>query len=366
MRTLYIFPIKKNRIIFHSYKGTQYSCSPKYITEYILSNNLDYEVIWAFKKTENFKYLENKGIKLVKYASFKRFYFEATSKFSINNIGSFSWLPTRYGQYHINTWHGGGCYKKVSLSEIKNHFFEKKNLLLTAKETSLYISSSKFFSDNIIRKEFGYTGEILNCGLPRNDIFYYTNIDNIRKEVLHKLDINEDTYIILYAPTWRYNTFMEIEQINFDALKKLIESIINKKCIFLCRTHHLSNVNWFENTLDVSQYSDMQELLCISDLLITDYSSCIWDFSIQKKPIFLYTPDLSEYIKKRGFVVDISKWGYPICKNETVLENKIKKFYNNNLQIDYEKHQKMLNSFENGNACELVVNWISNKLNGEN
>ena len=96
MTVLHIFPIKQNRIILNSYTGTQYSCNPKYITEAILKRFPDkYEIIWTFKEPDKFQFLEEKGIKVVKYASIKRFYYEATAKVSINNIGSYSWQPIR-------------------------------------------------------------------------------------------------------------------------------------------------------------------------------------------------------------------------------------------------------------------------------
>ena len=53
-------------------------------------------------------------------------------------------------------------------------------------------------------------------------------------------------------------------------------------------------------TIDATDYPDMQELLAVSDCLISDYSSCIWDYSIMGKPIYLYTPDVDEYDKERG------------------------------------------------------------------
>ena len=158
MRVLSIFPIRKNRIVINSYRGEQYSCNPKYISQGLQKMYPEkYEIIWAFKNPGKYYDLKKSGIKLVSFASIKRFYYEATAKISINNIGSYSWMPVRKGQEHINTWHGAVDYKKVALSEINNDAVMKKTLLMSARETTL--SPQINFSLNIVFQLNLDTGE---------------------------------------------------------------------------------------------------------------------------------------------------------------------------------------------------------------
>lgn len=183
MTVLHIFPIKQNRIILNSYTGTQYSCNPKYITEAILKRFPDkYEIIWTFKEPDKFQFLEEKGIKVVKYASIKRFYYEATAKVSINNIGSYSWQPIRKGQQHVNTWHSALDLNNCALMESANDKIMKKTIFMNAKETSLFLSANRFFTEFCIPKEFGYNGKILEYGLPRNDDYINGNAEKIKKK----------------------------------------------------------------------------------------------------------------------------------------------------------------------------------------
>lgn len=204
-----IFGIKKDRIIFNSYSGRQYACNPKYISEFLCKRYKNkYEIIWALKNAEKYNFLDEMGVKRVEYCSLKRFYYEATAKVSINNIGSFSWLPHNKEQLRINTWHGGGCYKKVGIGEDYNDVFMKKSMELTSRNTSYMISTSKYFSETVVPNDFNYHGDVLNVGFPRNDLIIRTNDDErikIRDKVFDSLGIGKKFRTILYAPTWRYD-----------------------------------------------------------------------------------------------------------------------------------------------------------------
>jgi CDP-glycerol glycerophosphotransferase len=104
--------------------------------------------------------------------------------------------------------------------------------------------------------------------------------------------------------------------------------------------------------IDVSDYPDMQDLLCAVDVLITDYSSSIWDFSFTHKPCFLYAPDLEEYKSNRDFYTPIEEWPFPLAKtNQELIEN-IKNFDSKEYIGKVNKHHKELGSYETGHATE--------------
>ncbi len=356
MNILHIFPVKKGRIIFFSFHGKQYSCSPKYISEY-LSENFpgQFEIIWAFREPEKFAFLKEKGIKTVKYASFMRLYYESTAQVSINNIGSFSWIPLRKNQLHINTWHGGGCYKKTSLGESRNSDIMNKTLLMTAQETSYMISSSRFSTEYVIPNDFGYKGDVLNIGLPRNDILINGDRNSVSEKVRKHFDIPPNEDIILYAPTWRYDNAEEIVMPDIEEVKKSYEKRFGKKCVFIFRAH-----SWMlckassENFIDGSDYPDMQELLLTCDMLLSDYSSCIWDYSLTYRPCLLFTPDLDKYVEERGFDIDIMRWGFPVCRTMKELNEQICNFDMDDFRAKMKKHQEDLGNYDTGVSCEKL------------
>ena len=106
----------------------------------------------------------------------------------------------------------------------------------------------------------------------------------------------------------------------------------------------------------------MQELLAVSDALITDYSSSIWDYSFTYKPCFLYCYDLASYKSERDFYIPIENWGFPIAENNSQLMNGILKFSYDLYLEKMKNHHKELGSYENGTATSTICDLISKKI----
>lgn len=370
MHLLQLFPIKQNRIIFNAYRGSQYSCNPKYISEYLNDHYPSkFEIIWAFNDVNKFKYLENDNIKLVKFNSLKRFYYEATCKISINNVGSFSWIPRRMGQEHVNTWHAGFGYKKIGLGESVNDDLMKKTIQISSNETTLITSTSKEFTQDIAKSDLGYKGKILECGYPRNDVLFkqkYNDI-NLYLKVTKYFGITKDAYIVLYAPTWRYDKGTIPFAFDFRRVIDTFKEKYNKDVIVLSRMHHLTkkNINSTNNVIDATYYPDMQELLAVADALITDYSSSIWDYSVMEKPIYIHTNDIVQYEKNRGYHLAVKEWGFPISTSDDELVSNINKMTSDFARKAAQKHRLYAGDFENGTACKQISEFILNKCENE-
>ena len=145
---------------------------------------------------------------------------------------------------------------------------------------------------------------------------------------------------------------------------KAIQSALSEKFggnwFILFRTHYfvMNQLNNAANYIDASNYPDMQELLYAADVLITDYSSSMWDFSLTRRPCFLYATDLNYYDLDRGFYSDIHTWPYPLAESNSALIKNIKQFNNDQYQKNIQKHWDALGSYESGHACETVANYI--------
>lgn len=126
------------------------------------------------------------------------------------------------------------------------------------------------------------------------------------------------------------------------------------------RLHRFSNSikDLDKEIVDVSSYEDMQELIYASDVVISDYSSCIWDVSLTGKPCFIYATDLKKYKKDRDFYTPISEWPFPVAENMEELINNINIFDENTYRLDIVNHHKKLGSFENGKACEQIAQYM--------
>jgi CDP-glycerol glycerophosphotransferase len=365
------FPLKKNKIFFFSYYGSQYGCNPKYITEYILNSypKNKFDLVWAFNQTNEKKYLD--GIRKVKIMSLKYFYELCTSKVIITNFRTTDLFIKRKNQYYIQTWHSSLRLKQIEKDA--QHSLSKHYIQMAKKDSlkcNLLLSGCEF-STKIFKRAFWYNGEIFENGSPRNDIFFQGN-SHLRDNVFQHLKIDKSKNIILYAPTFRKDQNLDVYNINYSAVINNARQRFGNEWVILVKLHpHLlskaKQLSFGESVLDVTSYDDIQELLCVADILITDYSSLMFDYSITKKPCFLYVPDLNEYIKEdRNLYFDIHELPFISASNNQELLDQIKNFnekeYIKNLMSFFQR----IGSFENGHANEKLLKHVEEVCFNEN
>ena len=368
--------VDEKLIIFTSFNGKSYSCSPKAIYEEMLRDKKfeDYKFVWGFKEVEEHKWLENnRDTKVVKFMSKEYQKCMATAKYWIFNYRPRDYIFPRKEQIFVECWHGTPLKRLgYDLEHTDNAMNSKqeirKKYKLDAKKFKYFISPSKFASEKFISawnlKEFKKEDVIIEQGYPRND-FLYNYTENDVKEIKKKLGIeNDKRKIILYAPTWRDNQhtatigYTYKTEVDFDKMKKNLE----KDYIILFRAHYLvSNSFEFDKytnfIYDVSKVDDINELYIISDILITDYSSVFFDYANLKKPIVFYMYDLEAYRDDiRGCYFDITELPGPIVRTEDELINKIE-FLTKNFKYDekYKKFNETYNYLDDGNASKRVI-----------
>ena len=365
VKVLWIFPVKDNRVVGISYSGRQYSCSPKYIFEYL--NNVygnSFDLNFIIKQSE--KYSEE-GISFIKLYSIKSFYIFCTSKVIVSNYGIPKFIPKRKNQIVINTWHGGGAYKKGEIPYESLPFHEKLLINYKTKSNDIVISSCREFTE-LFAEDYlhNYCGEFMTCGMPRNDIMFNAKRADIVTKVRRKFDVPEGSAVVLYAPTYRGRFYKHNDSFktNIDPKRvcNAIENRFGKSSVFMYRVHYFESVSdiGLSEGMDACSYDDMQELLYAADILITDYSSSVWDFSFTNKPCFLYCPDLDYYLNEdRDVYTPIETWPGILCRTNEELEQAILNFDEDEYVKKVEKHHADLGSYENGTACEQVCKRIA-------
>ena len=361
LRIFWIFPIDKKKVIFGSYGGKQYACNPKYIFEYMIEHYANaFTYIWALNAPDILPEKYN-SIKTVKYMSFRYICHVLTAGVIIYNSEVKSYLPFRKTQIIVNTWHGGGAYKKfhIDASPYKNNIVSMKvTRKVSAKMVKYVISSCEKFTE-VSSKVWAIPSEkFLSIGMPRNDILF-ANIDPIKRKVKDYFNLGDSKKIVLYAPTFRGH-YRDADTMSFSInIQNLLQTLNNKfgnEFVMFYRLHHVHSKNNFilqnVNIIPASDYPDMQELLCATDVLVTDYSSSIWDFSFTFKPCFLFTPDLEEYIEKQGFYTPIEEWPFPFARSNDELIANIENFDREKYTTAVKSHHKALGSYEQGTATK--------------
>jgi CDP-glycerol glycerophosphotransferase len=281
-----------------------------------------------------------------------------TAKIVITNDTLTAFVPFRKSQIVINTWHGGGAYKSSGIHNEK-YIYDKFVLKKMADDITFFVSSSRVFSENMSRFYFIDTKKFLPVGMPRNDIFFSSQ-ENICREIKRKLGVKPEYGIVLYAPTFRGRISHAAVPTTMDTAKVLnaLSSRFDKKFVLLFRMHHSLSGKKIENGFDVSAYADVQELLLITDVLIADYSSVMWDFSLTNKPCFVYAPDILDYKEKSGFSTPIEEWPFPVAETNEQLEENITSFSPETYIEKIKRHHLALGSFETGTARMEISNLI--------
>ena len=357
--------IQNNKILIECHNGTNYCCNPKYIVEGLHKTGADIDVVWSVQNGPREGFPEY--VRQVEKYSKEYFYEFYTSRLLISNAG-IQFDERRKEQYHMETWHGTGPLKKCGYDA---NFEIGDSLYLEAMEKSpdVCLAGSEF-NVGFYNSAYHYKGEVMRTGFPRNDIFFREN-----KETVHKIyrtyNIDPKKKIVLYAPTFRGNKSarsFDCYDIDIDKVIGSLDERFGGNYILLGRYHHflrnyIESKSWKGDVINVSDYPDAQELLVAANILITDYSSIMWDFSLQRKPVFLYHNDESEYLDERGFYCPPRELPYPTGHDNDDLCNKI-------LNFDQKEYLERLNAFfdkygafDKGDATDQVVSHIIKILN---
>lgn len=350
---------KRNKIVFENFAGKGYGDNPKYIADEIIRQDLNYDMVWIVSSKSSFSF--PKQVRTVKTGSFAEIFELATAKFWIDNNRKFGNLYKGEKQKYIQTWHGFYPLKKMEKDaeeSLTQGYVEAAKR--DGKMTDLMISGCAVRTE-LYHKSFWYEGEILDCGTPRNDIFFKEN--DCRKKVRQYLNLDLHRYIVLYAPTFRDDHSIVAYDLDYDRLLAGLAHRFGGSWTCLIKLHPAvreksKEMKLGENCIDVSSYEDIQELFCAADFLITDYSDCMFEFSLTRKPVLIYASDLDEYIADRDFYYDIHELPYDIVLNNNELEVAIK-------DMNLYEYEKRINEFfdrigcyETGNASKTVVNYI--------
>lgn len=344
-------------ILFNCFGGKKFDDSPRAIYEYMLKNKKydNYKIFWAFDDIN--KYTLPRGTK-IKNNSIKFFYTALKAKYWITNSSMERGLKFKNKKtFYINTWHGTAI-KKI----IKDQ--QDKKFCYRVSEANIYFAQGKYDID-IFSKAFGVDRKkYVLVGLPRNDELANQIFESDINAIKHKLNLPLDKKVILYLPTYR--EFNKDEKGNF--IKPPVD--INKwkqklgnNFVLLFRAHYettsVLGISFNDFIYDVSDYEHLNDLLKIADILVSDYSSVIFDFSILERPIYSFAYDYDTYFEKRGCYMDITKeLPNGICKTEDELLDEIQ-------NCNYEEQVLKTRQFKEkyvevyGNASMYVDNIIA-------
>ncbi|TPR21763.1 bifunctional glycosyltransferase/CDP-glycerol:glycerophosphate glycerophosphotransferase [Apilactobacillus timberlakei] len=368
---------KKNIIIFESFFGTQYSDNPKAIYEYMKKNYPEYKMYWNVNR-EYVDYFKENNIPYVIRFSYSGILKQAKAKYFVTNVRRpFRWKPGKDTKL-IQTWHGtplktlAADVNLVTMPGINAARYHK-DVFKDNRRWDKMIAPN-MYSANIMQRAFRMNAnQMMLDGYPRNDVLVNSSWKDIAS-IKEDLNISADKKVILYAPTWRDNEYVKANEftakLHLDLAK--IKSHFGNNVIVLVRTHYLIANNldlsdYSDIALNVSLYPDIAELYLISDVLITDYSSVMFDYAVLKRPMIFFTYDLDDYANEiRGFYFDFVKDapGKIVKTNDGVIDELDHILSDNwTMNDNYKKFIDKFTPWMDGKSSERAVNQFLNEDN---
>ncbi|WP_067934453.1 CDP-glycerol glycerophosphotransferase family protein [Alicyclobacillus kakegawensis] len=311
-------PVKRRLIVFESFMGRQYSCNPRAIYEYMRAHRPEYQLLWSAHPEAEARFAEH-GVSYVRRFSPAWWLAMARARYWVTNSRLPQWMSKPRHTVYVQTWHGtplkrlAGDMSEVHIPGQTNDGYKRGFYREAAKWD--YLVSPNAYSTAIFRRAFRYTGEVLETGYPRNDYLYTHHGDGSVARIRQRLGIPDGRRVLLYAPTWRDDEYFDVGRYRFGLhmdLERMRERL-GDSFVLLLRLHYLvaerMDLGAYKGfAIDVSNHEDIRELYLISDLLITDYSSVMFDYANLRRPMVFYVYDLETYRDRlRGFYFDFER-----------------------------------------------------------
>lgn len=358
---LFWLPVKKKRVMIYVHDRKGFTCNPKYIVKKLVElYGEKLEIIWVSMHPETCTEVENLGITVIKSNTSTQMIKYLRTRFFITNDSFPSWALHRWNQKWMNTWHAGMNYKHIGydylapMSSLATRIFKIKN-----RQPDFYLSGSDFFTKDTAQSFHLDEKVFLSTGLPRNDVLFEDSAV-IKEKIRKYYNINKNKHIVIFAPTFRRGMKSDTFEMDFEQVRSALSERFGGEWIILFRNHNfVKNKQNYSGAINVSSYHDMQELMCAADVMISDYSSCMYDFCITEKPIFVYATDLDNYINNdRAFAYPLEKWPYPVARSNEELIHEIK-FFDSQLFVEkVRKHLRDVGTHDNGTASSQVAEII--------
>ena len=368
-------PIEDKKIVFRTMGG--FAGHGKVITEVLLERRNDLDIVWVVNDL-NLEVPE--GVRLVYSKNTRKYLYEmSTAKCWVEDYLLPLIVNKRENQFFVEIKHWASITLKsfgFGLYQFRNDLLGMEACKRNGKMIDYILIGSKF-DEETCRQGFCYDGEVVHVGSPRTDVLFK---QEIKQQVYHFFDIDETCQLAIYAPTFRCgkgeNKRFEVGSIglDFQGLKKVLERKFGGHWKILLRLHpnvadESIQIQKADYIIDASAYQDGEELVAASDLMITDYSSIMFEPAFVKKPVFLYAPDKNDYIEgERELLIDYNQLPFPIAESNeelfTQISNYVHKEYIEKVDAFMNKYGVCEDGHASERAADFIINLIENSKGG--
>ena len=356
--------INPKKAVFTCFEGRRYGDNPRYISERLHELCPECEIVYLFRKEALNSVKAPPYVKKLYMIGVRGLIAQATARFWVDNARHTEALYfNEKKQYYIQTWHGDRGFKRVGDDNEKLPW----HVLRMEDRASLMVAGSEF-GRGTYRTAFHYQGEVMMDGCPRNDPLLKNDPDEAAR-IRRELGIPPEVGVLLYAPTYRDTHQFKTQEAVLDVSRTLdhLESSTGRRWRCLYRAHYLNKgliVKEDPRVMDATAWPEMTDLLLVSDMLITDYSSVGGDFALLRRPLFLYHADAEEYLREsRSFYIDVEKSPFLVARNQEELEKLMDETDAEAARANCEALDRFFGTTETGHATDSVCRYILDRMN---
>lgn len=362
-----VLPLRAKTVLYESFHGRMLSGNPFALFLHLLHDPAyaDWSHVWLVEEMkvipERFKGFSN--VVFVTRDSDAALRFLATSSLLVSNVTFPSFFTRREGQIYLNTWHGTPW--KTLGRDAKGEFMTHGNVARNLLQVS-HIASPNRHTSEVLLNAFNvdgiFPGVLMETGSPRVDLTL--NATAAEKSALRaRLGIPDDRKVVLYAPTWRGT--LESPYHEIAATENVIRQLRTTDCHLLFRGHYFVESALGEKpdaSLVAPTDITTNELLAITDVLVTDYSSVFFDFLATGRPVVFNLEDHAAYLADRGLYFDAAELPGPVTTNAVSLASRVSEILRGEPpHPQYEPFRQRFCQHEDGRACQRVMDFVLGK-----
>lgn len=367
-----------NKILFYSF-GT-YSDHGKYITNALLKIMEDLDIVWA---VSDMTLKVPQGVRKIYLGNWKRYIYEMeTARIWIYNMPVPPYIIKRQGQIYVQTKH----WASITLKK----FYLDTRARADMQDSAAYWKQDSYKMDYIItgsdfdtessRRGFDFHKEVLEVGSPRSDAMFHEK--EMKQKVYSRYGLDLEKRMLLYAPTYRYDKnssanakpIQETREIDLDyeGVKAALQRRFGGEWYIALRLHpghekEVEKLKLPEYVIDLSIHEDGEEAAAACDIMISDYSSIMFEPAFVKKPVFLFATDKKEYINKEyDLLIDYATLPFTIAESNEELIRNIECFSQTIYEKDVNCFFDKYGVHEDGHASERAADIIAKLIDKGN
>lgn len=344
-----------------------YTCNPKYIYEELRRREPSREIVWIVSKdvgTADYP-SEARTIGIESIQALREVY---SAGIWIDNGVAFSeYFERKPDQIHIQTMHGSLGIKRIDNAVLSRNKRGRSGRIVVRRESQLtdYVITNSAFEEGVFRRAFWKTTPMVRLGHARTDPLFGNGgkpVGEIRTELNRRYGLSPERKIALFAPTHRRDLTADNLDFGFERLVGALEEKFGGEWTLLVRFHSRTrNIRWRADgtrVVNVTDYPDMQELMMVTDVGVTDYSSWIFDYVVTGRPGFIFASDADRYEQATGLAYPLEESPFPVAYRAEDLFANVRNFDSVRYAERLKEFLGRMECVDDGNSAGRIVDWM--------